>query len=43
MKRILLGLLSAGLALTMLAGCGGQQSASKDGKVVIQVGYEIRA
>lgn len=40
MKRILFGLLSTVLAITLLAGCGGQQSASKDGKVVIQVGYE---
>ena len=40
MKRILVGLLSGLLAIAMLAGCGGQQSASKDGKIVIQVGYE---
>ena len=40
MKRILFELLSTVLAITLLAGCGGQQSASKDGKVVIQVGYE---
>ena len=40
MKRILFGLLSTVLVITLLAGCGGQQSASKDGKVVIQVGYE---
>lgn len=40
MKRILVGLLSGLLAATMLAGCGGGQSATKDGKVVIQVGYE---
>ena len=41
MKRILLGAVSALLAAAMLTGCGsGQQSAAKDGKVVIQVGYE---
>ncbi len=40
MKRILVGLLSGLLAATTLAGCGGGQSATKDGKVVIQVGYE---
>lgn len=41
MKRILLGAVSALLAAAMLTGCGsGQQSAAKDGKVIIQVGYE---
>lgn len=41
MKRIVLGAVSALLAAAMLTGCGsGQQSAAKDGKVVIQVGYE---
>lgn len=40
MKRILVGLLSGLLAATTLAGCGGGQSATKDNKVVIQVGYE---
>lgn len=41
MKRILLGAVSALLAAVMLTGCGsGQQSAAKDGKVIIQVGYE---
>lgn len=40
MKRMLLALFSASLALFMLAGCGGGQSASKDDKVVVQVGYE---
>ena len=41
MKRILLGAVSAFLAAAMLTGCGsGQQSAAKDGKVIIQVGYE---
>ena len=41
MKRILLGAVSALLAAATLTGCGsGQQSAAKDGKVIIQVGYE---
>ncbi len=41
MKRILLSAVSALLAAAMLTGCGsGQQSAAKDGKVIIQVGYE---
>ena len=41
MQRILLGAVSALLAAAMLTGCGsGQQSAAKDGKVIIQVGYE---
>ena len=41
MKRILLGAVSALLAAAMLTGCGSsQQSAAKDGKVIIQVGYE---